>query len=259
MVRPDRKSLPILLWLMRAIPWHSGTCLMPPLTLLKLGQTARYLKKQIAADKALGLLYAPLGGAEQFRDELLKACAWACFFEGEDLPADPGAFTRVLNERRGELAETLTRMQSDLRRILEARQALVRSLDEATSPAFAEAVADIRAQLDYLVPPDVLTRTPAARLSDIPRYLEAAAYRLSNLQGKVSKDQQMIAELSGFQERIERLKNEMGESPQWQQLRYLLEECRVGLFAERLGVREKASPKRLNRSLEALEREFGLS
>ncbi len=228
------------------------------LALLKLGQTARYLKKQIAADKALGLLYAPLGGAERFRDELLKACAWACFFEGESLPADAAAFTRVLNERRGELAETLTRMQADLRRILEARQALVRSLDEATSPAFAAAVADIRAQLETLVPADVLTRTPAGRLADIPRYLEAASYRLANLQGKVTRDQQLIKELAGFQARIERLKQEMGENAQWQQLRYLLEECRVGLFAERLGVKEKASPKRLNRSLEALEREFGL-
>ncbi len=228
------------------------------LALLKLGQTARYLKKQIAADKALGLLYAPLGGAEQFRDELLKACAWACFFEGERLPEDASAFTRILNERRGELADTLARMQGDLRRILEARQTLVRMLDEATSPAFADAVDDIRAQLENLVPADVLTRTPASRLADIPRYLEAAAYRLANLQGKVSRDQQLIGELSGFQTRIERLKGEMGETVQWQQLRYMLEECRVGLFAERLGVKEKASPKRLNRSLEALEREFGL-
>lgn len=228
------------------------------LALLKLGQTARYLKKQIAADKPLGLLYAPLGGSEQFRDELLKACAWACFFEGEALPVDAASFTRRLNDRRGALADTLTRMQSDLKQILEARQALVRSLEEATSPAFADAVRDVSAQLERLVPSDVLTRTPAARLSDIPRYLQSADYRLANLQGKVGRDKQLIAELSGFQERIERLKGEMGEGDEWQRLRYLLEECRVGLFAERLGVKEKASPKRLNRSLETLEREYGL-
>ena len=124
--------------------------------------------------------------------------------------------------------------------------------------AFAEATADIRAQLELLVPPDVLTSTPAERLSDIPRYLEAAIYRLANLQGKVSRDKQLIAELSGFQERIERLRGELKEDADYQQLRYMLEECRVGLFAERLGVKEKASPKRLDRTLEALEREFGL-
>lgn len=228
------------------------------LALLKLGQTARYLKKQIAADKALGLLYAPLGGAEQFRDELLKACAWACFFEGEALPADASAFSSRLNERRGELAETLSRMQADLKAILEARQSLVRALDAADSPAYAEAVADIRAQLAELVPADVLTATPPGRLADIPRYLRAAAHRLANLQGKVGRDRQLTEELAGFRERIVRLQAELGDGPDWQQLRFLLEECRVGLFAERLGVREKASPKRLNRMLEALEREYGL-
>jgi ATP-dependent helicase HrpA len=228
------------------------------LALLKLGQTARYLKKQIAADKTLGVLYAPLGGSDQFRDELLKASAWACFFEGEPLPEDAQAFARRLNERRGELAETLTRLQEDLRCILEARQSLIRALDEATSPAFADAVTDIRAQLAALVPADVLTATPAGRLSDIPRYLQAAEYRLSTLQGKVSRDRELIRVLEGFAERIQALKEGLGDSPEWQRLRYLLEECRVGLFAERLGVREKASPKRLNRELEALERELGL-
>jgi ATP-dependent helicase HrpA len=228
------------------------------LALLKLGQTARYLKKQIAADKELGVLYSPLGGADQFRDELLKASAWACFFEGRELPEDAASFSSRLNERRGDLAETLQGLQTDLRHILKTRQALVAALDAATSPAFADAVSDIRAQLAALVPPDVLTSTPSGRLSDIPRYLEAALYRLNNLQGKVGRDRELIELLADFSSRVDRLKTEMGESADWQQLRFLLEECRVGLFAERLGVREKASPKRLNRALEALEREHGL-
>ncbi len=228
------------------------------LALLKLGQTARYLKKQIASDKPLGVLYAPLGGADLFRDELLKACAWSCFFEGRTLPEDAAAFSERLNECRGGLTETLNRLLGDLRRILEARQALIAALDAATSPAFTEAVADIRSQLAALVPADVLTSTPSDRLSDIPRYLEAALYRLENLQGKVARDRELTGVLDGFAQRIQHLKAEAGEGPEWERLRYLLEECRVGLFAERLGVREKASPKRLDRELAALEREHGL-
>ncbi len=229
------------------------------LALLKLGQTARYLKKQIAADKALGLLFAPLGGAELFRDELLKASAWACFFADRPLPDSPSAFSDRLNECRAELAATLSALQTDLRRVLESRLELIQALDDATSPAFADTVADIRAQVEALVPADVLSVTPASRLTDIPRYLEAARYRLENLQGKVSRDRELISQLAGLSTRIERLKPELGgDSPEWLGLRFLLEEVRVGLFAERLGVREKASPKRLSRRLEALEREHGL-
>ncbi|HEY5644459.1 MAG TPA: ATP-dependent RNA helicase HrpA [Pseudomonadales bacterium] len=229
------------------------------LALLKLGQTARYLKKQIDADKQLALLFAPLGGADRFRDELLKATAWTCFFHGLPLPEDAVAFTERLRTKRGALADVLARLQQTLARILEARMALLRDLDEAASPAFAEAVADVRAQMDALVPPDVLTVTPPDRLGDIPRYLEAARYRLGNLQGKVARDSEQIGLLAAFRQRIERLEEVLGaESDAWLDLRYGLEEVRVGLFAERLGVRGKASPKRLDRDLAALEREHGL-
>jgi ATP-dependent helicase HrpA len=229
------------------------------LALLQLGQTTRYLRKQIDGDRNLGLLYAPLGGAEQLREELLKASAWACFFAGEALPMSAAEFAARLKAHRGELAGVLERLREALKSILEARMALIGDLDAAASPAFSEAVADVRAQLEALVPADVLTATPPERLADIPRYLEAARYRLGNLQGKVARDAEQIALIRGFTERIDRLEAVLGrESAEWQALRYYLEEVRVGLFAERLGVRDKASPKRLERRLEALEREHGL-
>lgn len=229
------------------------------LALMKLGQTARYLKKEIAADRELGLLFAPLGGASEFQEQLLKAAVWTCFFHGRPLPRDGAAFDERLNAHRGEVADTLSHIRERLRLVLEARQSLSRELDAATSPAFQDAVSDIRAQLLALVGPDVLLVTPAERLAELPRYLEAARYRLGNLQGKVKRDSEMSALLAEFRERIDRLGVEIGEeSPAWLDLRYLLEEVRVGLFAERLGVREKASPKRLDRLLEALEREHGL-
>jgi ATP-dependent helicase HrpA len=229
------------------------------LALLKLGQLSRQLKKEIAADNALGLLFAPLGSAEQFRDELLRASAWACFFEENERPRDAAAFAARLDARRGELHETFTRVRDDLRAILEERLALVRALDAASSPAYAEAVADIRRQLDWLVPPDLLSTTPSRRLPDIPRYLAAARYRLENLQGKVARDGEQTRLLAAFTERVERLGEALGrDSEEWLDVRFLLEEVRVSVFAERLGARTKASPTRLDRRLAALEREHGL-
>ncbi len=229
------------------------------LALLESSQTARYLEKQISADRDLGLLYAPLGGGKLLRDELLKAAAWACFFHGKPLPRDEGGFAALMEAGRGELAEVLGRMQGELKRVLESRQALVRELDAAGSPAFADTVADIRSQLAALVPAELLRITPPDRLADLPRYLEAARHRLRNLQGRVARDRELTVMLAGIQERMQRLRGELGgESPAWLDLRFLLEEVRVGLFAERLGVRGKASPKRLVRQLEVLEREHGL-
>ncbi|MFV2089959.1 MAG: ATP-dependent RNA helicase HrpA, partial [Pseudomonadales bacterium] len=179
------------------------------LALLKLGQTNRYLKKQITADRSLGLLFATLGNAELFTEELLKASAWACFFDGHELPRDPGTFNALIKQNRGEMAEILMRIQTSLRSILEVRSALVGELEAATSPAFVETVSDIRVQVDRLVPPEVLTVTPPDRLADLPRYLEAARYRLENLQGKVTRDREQIVVMGSFSDRIRRLGEEL--------------------------------------------------
>jgi ATP-dependent helicase HrpA len=229
------------------------------LALLKLGQTVRYLKKQITADRELGLLFAPLGGGEYLRDELLKAGAWACFFADRPLPRDGASFMERIQKGRGELAEVLAEIQARLKEALAVRHQLMQELEQATSPAYAPTVEDIRAQVAALVPADILSVTPAGRIGDLARYLEAARHRLGNLQGKVERDRELAATISSLGERIERLGEALDrQDPRWIELRFQLEEVRVGVFAERLGVRQKASPKRLSRQLEALEREHGL-
>ena len=229
------------------------------LALLVLGQTTRYLKKQIAADKQLGLLYAALGNAEKLKEELLGAAVWNCFFDGRPLPADGRAFAETLKTGRAQLVPCFEQTVAGLRAALEVRMKLVRELDAATSPAFAEAVRDMRDQVAALIPADVLSRTPLDYLAELPRYLEGARVRLAGLQGKVQRDAEQMQVLHRLSERIQRIdgSGEMDESG-CRNLRFQLEEVRIGLFAEALGAKGKASPKRLDRHLKDLERDLGL-
>jgi ATP-dependent helicase HrpA len=229
------------------------------LALQKLSQTTRFLKKQQALERDLGLLYAPLGNAELLRDELLLAAAWQCFFEGRELPRDAAAFSRRLDRCRSELAPRFDLLQQQLRDILESRQQLSGALDAASSPAFSAAVADVRAQLQRLVGPRVLSETPASLLAEIPRFLQAAIYRLDHLQGRVEKDARKQQLINALEDRVDRLRDDSGGDMEgWQHFRFLLEEVRVGVFAESLGVRGKSSIKRFDRALAVLERELGL-
>lgn len=230
------------------------------LALLSLGQTTRHLKKRAEREKNLGLHYAPLGTAAELRDELLRGAAWYCFFADRPLPADERAFSARLAAHKGELAGVFESVLTDLRTILEKRFEVARRLDELNSPAFADAVADARARLAGLVPADVLSRTPLARLADLPRYLDALRYRIDHLQGKVGRDRELCAVTDAFEARLARLAT-MDAVPEgeYQALRFGLEELRVALFAEPLGTRGKISPKRLDRDFQALERELGLA
>ena len=229
------------------------------LALEKLGQTVRYLRKQPIRSRELGLLFSPLGGADKLTDELLLAASWQCFFEGRELPDTAAAFARRLDEHRSELAERFERLQSQLLEILQVRQQLVAALENASSPAYVAAVADIRAQLDDLVGEDVLSQTPGDAVAELPRYLRAAIYRLSHLQGRVTRDAQVQQTITSLSERVERLRQHDGATfEDWQKYRFLLEEVRVGEFAETMAVRGKSSKKRFDRDLSALERDLGL-
>jgi ATP-dependent helicase HrpA len=129
-----------------------------------------------------------------------------------------------------------------------------------TSPAYEAAAADTRAQLSRLVPADLLTVTPRTYLAEIPRYLDGVTYRLTHLQGKVGRDQELIDVVRGFEERLQRLAETLGpEDPEWQRARFAVEELRLGLFAEPMGTRGKVSPKRLDAEFLTLERSLGLA
>ncbi len=236
------------------------------LALISVAQTARLLKRGLDAERRLGLLYSALGGARQLTDELLRAAAWSCFFADRPLPSSQAEFEERLRANRAELAEVFAAMLEVFGTVLEKRFEIVTLGETMTSPAFRAAVDDVLVQLDELVPADVLSRVPRTRLADLPRYLDAARYRLEHLQGRVERDEDNTRLIASFRDRLRRLEADPGATDaELMQLRFAVEELRVTLFAEPLGARGAAggerarvSPKRLDRSFDALERALGL-
>ena len=230
------------------------------LALLTVGQTARHLKKRAERERELGLHYAALGDARTLQDELLRGASWYCFFAGRPLPRTQPEFDARIREHRAELTGVFEAVTAALRRILAERFDIARRLGELTSPAFEEARADVAAQLERLVPADILSVTPRRYLDEIPRYLDGIRYRLEHLQGRVSRDREHIAAVRAFEDRLERIRAADGVSQEdVDRLRFALEELRVALFAEPVGTRGKVSPKRLGREFLDLERALGLA
>jgi ATP-dependent helicase HrpA len=230
------------------------------LALLALGPVARQLRKRVERHRTLGLHYAPLGGAAALADQVLRAVAWYTFFEGRSLPTTAEAFQARMAGERGQLGQVFEWTLDLLERILARRFELARQLAAPQSPAFAEAVADARRHLDALVPADVLWVTPRVHLAELPRYLEAMAYRLDHLQGRVNRDRECMTVVAGFEARLARLAAPASAVPERQHaLRFGIEELRVALFAEPLGTRGRISPKRLDQAFLTLERELGLA
>jgi ATP-dependent helicase HrpA len=114
---------------------------------------------------------------------------------------------------------------------------------------------DMRAHLAALTPPGFLREVPADALREYPRYLKALSLRGERALRDPTRDQARMLELKPFADALA-LATEQGEAdvPEWQALRWDLEELRVSLFAQELGARGGVSPKKLVQRLASLRR-----
>ncbi len=228
------------------------------LVLLSETKTARALQRRLKGERALGLHYARLGNADQLFDTVLRASVWYCFFDATELPRSKEEFERRIESRRGRWVACFDMVLGHAKAILAARFDVMRALVEARSPAYAEAVTSMRTHIERLVPADFLDRIPLRHLGEIPRYLDGIAQRLGGLQGRVDKDRHAEHEIAEFERRLQRIADKLGERDELDDARFLIEEYRVAVFAQRLRTKQKVSAKRIDAVLQPLEEEAGV-
>lgn len=229
------------------------------LALLSQAETSRFLRKELDKEKTLSLHFASIGDAQTLRDEVLKACAWQCFFEGRNVPRTTAEFDARIHSCAQQLLPVFRNVVEHLGAILAARFELAKLIDSLTTPVFAPALKDVRQHLAELVPKDVLSVTSGALLAEIPRYLQAEIYRLRNLQGRISRDAEKVKELAAFSLRISRYaQHRLANMETSEALAQQLEEVRVGVFAEPLAKKGLGSPVKLDRAILVAEQSIGL-
>jgi ATP-dependent helicase HrpA len=115
--------------------------------------------------------------------------------------------------------------------------------------SWAEAVSDMREQLDHLVYPGVLTQTPYQWLQHLPRYLRAIELRVEKLSYSPDKDRQRLSDIARLwdncRKRWERNTERGLYDPELEKFRWMLEELRVSQFAQELKTSLPVSLKRL--------------
>ena len=231
----------------------------PRLAWLCLGKPKRFFERQVLKDPILMRYAAVFGDTRQLVDSVMLAAAWRCYFEDRPLPATKAAYDTLLKAERPRLADVFTETITHLGDILQARAQLVARLERSASPAFRTARDNVESQMNALTPPNLLQRTPSARLPDLARFLRAADHRLANLQGHAQRDAERMAQIKAFEGRLSRLAEpERHAMSDWQDLRFDLEELRVALFAERMAKKGVVSVKKMERRLLEAERAAAL-
>ena len=213
---------------------------------LQVRDALKYLEKNIPDLQKMAVAYMPLGTAEELRGQIIDVALERAFL-ADPLPADADGFERRTEEGRARLtliAGEVARLGHAV--LTEYALAARKIKDTKTAP---EAVKDAAEQLQRLVPRNFLAVTPWAALQHFPRYLKAIVMRLDKLRADPARDAQRMAEARAQDQRFWRLVAERKgrQDARLQELRWLLEELRVSLFAQELRTPQPVSVKRLDK------------
>nr|WP_230976842.1 ATP-dependent RNA helicase HrpA [Pseudothauera rhizosphaerae] len=205
--------------------------------------------------RELALQMMGFGSEAELKARLVAATLRRCCLL-EPLPTDADAFAR----RCAEAKPRITLVAQEFMRLagqLAAEHAVLQKRLSGLK-TFPDAVADIQTQVAALLPKDFLVAFPWERLAQFPRYLKGAAIRLDKLRNNPARDAQLLAEWRALAQQWERertAKRRAGvDDPQIEEFRWLLEELRVGLFAQELKTPMPVSVKRLQKIWETRPR-----
>ena len=220
---------------------------------IALGEKIKQARKQLPVPPKTGLLYAAIESQERLRGDLVEAALNALLAEGLGEVRERAVFEHRRDEVGRQLfGEAMTRLK--LAETILAATAEVKPQLEAPLMGWARGnLDDLHAQLRGLIHPGFLRDTPADALAQLPRYLKAMVLRAERAKRDPAKDQARMLELKPFADALRQAAADgQAAHPQWQALRWDLEELRVSVFAQELGAKPGISPKKLAQRLQML-------
>ncbi|OBH77699.1 ATP-dependent RNA helicase HrpA [Mycobacterium mantenii] len=188
---------------------------------------------------------------------LLEDCADAATDALVAAPVWTRAEFVALQQRAGKsLLPTTVDIVHRVEKALAAAQEVQLLVPENPPPAQADAIADIRAQLNRLLPAGFVTSTGAAHLADLTRYLLGIRRRLDGLAHGIQADRERMRRVLSVQDAYDELVRELPQPAKTaagvRDISRQIEELRVSLWAQQLGTPRPVSEQRIYRAIDAV-------
>jgi ATP-dependent helicase HrpA len=191
--------------------------------------------------------------------EVLDACIAAAIDDLLGASGGPAWDAAAFEELRATVAhdagQLATRVAQQSAGILGAVARISDRLATLAAPLLRESVADIRGQLDELVPV-TFPRSPGVdRLDDVERYLRGIERRLDRLPENPARDRELMARVHAIEDEHDRVVRRLPSAVQRaeaRRIRWMIQELRVSLFAQTIGSAYPISEKRIRRALEEI-------
>ena len=219
------------------------------LLLLNVPSPIKYLHEKLPNKAKLGLYFTPFGRVLDLIDDCI-ACAV------DKLIADFGGF--VWNEEgfdklRDFVRENVNEVTVDIAQKVEQILSLTHQLNQRLKGkmdfTMAFALSDMKSQISGLIYQGFVQKSGYARLPDLLRYLQAIDKRMDKLAQDVNRDRAAMLRVEqvqqAYQQLLAKLPKSKPISDEVAEIRYMIEELRVSLFAQQLGTKYQVSDKRI--------------
>ncbi len=214
-------------------------------------------RKQLPDYQKLGLLYAPVGKAQDLYSDFALFCVIS-HFVGDKVVRSNAEFEAMYEDNRADFLPHCERMCQLVLNILSSYHQITKLMKGKVSLDVALPMSDLKAQLTHLVYPGFLSQTPLARLEHYPRYLDACVIRIEKMARELGKERQYLPLLkqwwTHYLERRAQFEKQGIWDAELEAFRWLIEEQRVSWYAQQLKTYETVSEKRLNKIWESIRR-----
>ncbi|MFI6226659.1 ATP-dependent RNA helicase HrpA [Micromonospora echinospora] len=224
---------------------------------LTVANPAKFLQGRLSNEAKLALSRNPHGGVQQLISDATGAAIDRLVADAGGPAWDAEGFAALRDKVRADLVDTVVEVMERVRKVLAAAHAVQQRLTRTTDLTLVAALADIKAQLAGLVHAGFVTETGYARLPDLLRYLTAIERRLDRLPGNPQRDRQQQDRIAvvqkEYQDMLAALPPTRRNAEAVRQIRWMIEELRVNVFAQALGTPYPVSEQRIYRAMDVAE------
>lgn len=214
-----------------------------------------YVQEHLSNEEKLSLAASAYPGTRALLDDCLAACVDAELRarHPDGIVRTRAEFEAVRDAIAASVVERMFETVALVARILRTAREADRAISGASSMQLMAALGDMRAQLEGLVPSGFVSATGLERLRHLPRYLEAIVVRVRKLVENPGRDRQGMNQfepsIAAFEAAGGRIPIDPEAPDRLVRVRWMLEELRVGLFAQELRTAETVSPQRIAKAL----------
>lgn len=217
---------------------------------LELKDRMKQLEKNLPGIRQVALQLTTLITPEVLKQDMLTAITDRAFIGDDELPRNEQAFTAQKQRARTKLPAVTEALGRVLQHIGNEYQTFKLALSNA-KVGNVRLRNELNVQLNNLIYPGFLSKTPWERLPHLPRYLKGMVMRLQKFSNNPQRDGQHSGSLTAFWnqycQRLEKHQERGFNDPNLTEFRWQIEELRISLFAQELKTPMPVSGKRLEK------------